>query len=106
MLCAFVDSSIRVFDCAIKEFEPYWKTCEDLQPIEFWPHFWSLKFYHFFWIWYEQIIFFPYVEIYRDFTDIYRIVVACIEMEIQIINQTPMFSGYNFLLSDRGTYKC
>jgi len=50
------------------------------------------------------IIFTSYVEMYGEFTDIYRIVIACTEMEIQIINQTPVFSSYKSFLSEWVTY--
>jgi len=43
-----------------------------------------------------------YVEIHRNFTDNCRIIIACTKMEIQIINQTPVFSSYSIspFLSD------
>jgi len=36
-------------------------------------------------------------EIYEDFTKVYRIVIAYIEIEIGIIYQTHVFSGYKSL---------
>ena len=39
-------------------------------------------------------IFTTYVKMYGDFTATYRIVTAYTEMEIHIIKQTHVFSGY------------
>jgi len=46
--------------------------------------------------------FITYVEIYGDFTDIYIIVTASTEMELQIVNQTPVLSDYKSLLVTPG----
>jgi len=45
--------------------------------------------------------FITYIEIHGDFTDIFRIAIACTETEIQAINQTPVLNPF---LSDRVIY--
>jgi len=37
-----------------------------------------------------------YAKIYGDFNETYRIVIAYTEMEIDIIKQTHVFSGYKY----------
>ena len=55
------------------------------------------------WSW-QLFNFLSHVEIYGDFTEAYRIVIAYTEIEIHIIKQEHVFSGYKPYLSDRVTY--
>jgi len=50
--------------------------------------------------------FITYIEIYGDFTGIYRIFIACTELKIQIINQKPVFLAISPFLSDWATLVC
>jgi len=43
-------------------------------------------------------IFITYAQIQGDFINIYRIIIACIKMEIQITNKTPKAVKSNFFI--------
>ena len=46
------------------------------------------------WSWQLFTFFITYVEIYGDFTEAYRIVIAYTEIEIHIVKREHVFSGY------------